>query len=104
MTRPITVDIPHQLGAQEARRRIDDGFGRLAAEIGGSGFTRLDRSWQGDRMSFSIGALGQLITGRLQVMTHLVRIELELPGFLAALAGTMRGRLQKAGQLLLEKR
>src|SRR5690349_12204753 len=104
MSKPIVVDIPHQLGAAEARRRIEAGFGRLAAEIGGSGFTRLDTRWDGDRMSFSLAAFGQAITGTLQVMSDIVRIELELPGFLMALAGAVRGRLQRTGRLLLEKR
>jgi putative polyhydroxyalkanoate system protein len=104
MSRPISVDVPHQLGAAEAKRRIEQGFGRLAAEIGGSGATRVESRWEGDRMTFSFAALGQSITGRLLVMSDIVRIELDLPVFLAALASTVKGRLQRQGQLLLGKK
>lgn len=31
MSSPIAIDIPHTLGAAEARRRIDQGFAQLAS-------------------------------------------------------------------------
>jgi putative polyhydroxyalkanoate system protein len=104
MSQPITVDIPHALGRAEARRRIDKGFGRLEAQLGAGAMARVERRWEGDRLSFSAQALGQMMTGRLDVEDQSVRIELDLPGFLAALAGRIKGRLQKEGQLLLEKK
>jgi hypothetical protein len=104
MSTPITVDIPHQLGVAEARRRIDQGFARLAEQMSGLAVAQVDRAWDGDRMTFSFGALGQLITGQLLVMGDLVRIEVHLPGVLGALAQAIRGRVEKQGRLLLERR
>ena len=37
MGRPISISLPHDLGVTEARRRIDEGFGRLTAQLGGGG-------------------------------------------------------------------
>lgn len=98
---PVIVTIPHQLGAAEARRRIDRGFAQLAEQMGGPGLTQVSRTWFGDRMSFSVGMLGQAITGELMVMNDLVRIELRLPGVLGALARAIRGRVETQGRLLL---
>ena len=104
MNTPIAVDIPHRLGVAEARRRIDQGFAQLAEQVGGPGLARVTRAWEGDRMTFALAVLGQAITGQLLVTGELVRIEVQLPGFLGALAGGVRDRLRKQGQLLLEKK
>lgn len=104
MGKPITIDIPHQLGAPEARRRIDHGFAKLAEGIAGPGVGQLTRMWDGDQMSFSLGALGQSIRGRLLVMNDVVRVQLELPPLLGALAEAIKSRVQRQGQALLEKK
>jgi len=49
MSTPITVDIPHGLGRQEARRRIEAGFGRLEQQLVAGGLVRAQTSWSGDR-------------------------------------------------------
>jgi hypothetical protein len=102
----VTVNIPHALGKDEARRRIDEGFGRMRQQtVGGIGsmLTFQDR-WEGDRLHFEGGGLGQKLTGRLDVMADSVRVELDLPEILAALADKIAGRLRTEGQKLLEKK
>jgi len=96
MSKPITVTIPHQLGRAEARRRIDEGFGDLSRHLGGA-VGALDKRWEGDQLSFSLSSFGQAISGY-------VTIEVLLPGFLAMIAGKVRGTLQKEGQLLLTRK
>ncbi len=103
MTKPITITIPHELGRAEAHRRIEEGFGKLEHQLSG-GMGQLRKSWQGDRLSFSAQVLGQGVTGRLDVLDNAIGLEIDLPGFLAAIADRLKGRLQKEGQLLLEKR
>ena len=103
MSKPLTVDIPHALGREEARRRVEAGFGRLEQQFGGGGLAKLEKRWSGDRLSFAAQVLGQAITGRLEVLDEAVRMELDLPPFLAMIAGSLKGRLQKEGQLLLDK-
>lgn len=103
MTKPITVNIPHQLTRAEAHRRIDEGFASLGEQLGGK-LAQVDKSWNADRLEFAAKVMGQAITGRLDVMDEAVRIEVDLPPFLAMIAGKVKGKLQQQGQLLLEKK
>ena len=103
MSRPVTVNIPHQLGKTEARRRIDEGFGRMRSQING-GLGRMltcHERWEGDRLHFEAGTLGQKVTGRLDVAEDAVRIEVDLPEILAGLAERIAGKLKSEGQKLL---
>jgi putative polyhydroxyalkanoate system protein len=103
MTTPITVDIPHQLGRAEARRRIEDGFTKMLQQLPGKGAGHVSESWEGDRLSFSASALGHTVHGVIDVLDDKVRMEIELPGFLGVIANGLKGRLRKAGQLLLRR-
>lgn len=103
MSQPITVTIPHQLGAAEARRRIDEGFADFSRHMGAAP-GQLERSWQGDRLGFVLTSFGQAISGHVTVEAASVTIELVLPGFLAMLASKVTGTLRREGQLLLERK
>ncbi|MEX0613739.1 MAG: polyhydroxyalkanoic acid system family protein [Pirellulales bacterium] len=106
MARPVTVNVPHALGKDEARRRIEEGFVRMRQQMtGGLGamVTFQDR-WEGDRLHFEGSGMGQKITGRLDVRADVVEIQLDLPEILAALAERITGRLQQEGRKLLEKK
>lgn len=98
----ITVRIPHQLGRAEARRRIETGFGKIVHVLPGTASTCTER-WDGDRLIFGVGAIGQTVSGAVDVLDDAISIDIELPGLLGILAGGLKGRLQKAGQLLLKK-
>lgn len=100
--KPVTIDIPHSLGAAEARRRLEDGFDKIVSQFGES--AKLTRQWSGDRMGFSATVLGQAISGHLDVLADAVRMEINLPNVLAMMAGKIRGKVQKQGQLLLENK
>lgn len=101
MAKPVTVDIPHALGRVEARRRIDEGVSRLTGQLGAVA-GGLEKAWEGDRLRFSMNAMGQAISGVIDVADDLVRLEVLLPGFLAVLAGKVKGAIRKEGQVLLE--
>ena len=103
MSKPLIVSVPHNLAKAEARRRIEDGFERFSGQFGGQA-SRLEKRWDGDRLRFALGALGQTISGHLDVLEDVVRIEVILPGVLGLIAGKIKGRLQKEGQVLLEKK
>ncbi len=102
MSKPLTVTIPHSLGPAEARRRLDEGFAKIAAQFGEN--AKLAKDWNGDRMGFSVSALGQTITGHLDVLADSVRLEVVLPGILGLMAGKIRGKVETQGRLLLEKK
>ncbi len=100
------VNIPHALGKEEARRRIDEGFGRMRQQMTGgmAGMLSFEERWEGDRLHFEGRGLGQSLTGRLDVRADCVEIQLDLPEILAALAERITGRLRQEGRKLLEKK
>ena len=104
MSRPVIVTIPHQLGQDEARRRIAEGFSQLRAQMTGgiASMIACHERWEGDRLHFDAGMLGQKMTGRLDVSSDSVRIEVDLPEILAALAERIATKLKNEGQKLLQ--
>ena len=103
MATPITISIPHQLGRAEARRRIGAGFAKFIHQLPGSGGACSER-WDGDQLTFDVAAMGQTVTGVIDVLDAAVTIEIELPGVLGVIASGLKDRLQKVGQLLLAKK
>ncbi len=101
MDRPIVVNLPHNLGAEEAKRRMRGGIGRLKDHIPG-GAADVRSSWEGDRMHLDVRAFGQEVTGHIDVMETKVRLEFTLPAFLALFAGKIEGLLRDKGTELLE--
>jgi hypothetical protein len=103
MATPITITIPHQLGRAEARRRIEGGFAKLIHQMPGSGGAGSEH-WEGDRLTFATGVMGQSIAGVIDVLETSVTMEIQLPGLLGMIAGAFKDRLQKAGTLLLTRK
>ena len=103
MAENITIDVPHQLGRDAARARIEGGFSKVGDALG-SGVT-IDQSWAGDTMTFAARAMGQAIDGHLSVHDDTVHIEVQLPWLLAKLAGPLKEKLEaNTRTLLLEKK
>jgi hypothetical protein len=102
----VTVNIPHALGKEEARRRIDEGFGRMRQQMtaGLGGMLAFQERWEGDRLHFEGRGLGQTLTGRLDVRADSVEIQLDLPEMLAAIADLITGKIRQEGRKLLEKK
>lgn len=103
MSKPVVVNIPHDLGRVEARRRLETGFGRIREQIAGKAIAFNER-WEGERLHFDAGAFGQKINGRVDVFDETVRIEVDLPWILASIAEKLQGKLGKEGRLLLGKK
>lgn len=103
MSEPLVVVIPHNLGKEEALRRIQGGIGRAKSE-----FARLmtieDEAWEGDSMRFRVAALGQRASGSINVYDSAVRLEVTLPWLLARFAQAVQRVVGHKGQLLLEKK
>ena len=105
MAKPVTVSVPHMLGRDEARRRIAEGFGQIQQQMtGGMGVVNCQQRWEGDRLHFEASALGQKMTGRLDVSEDSLGIEIDLPEILAALADRIAGKLKETSRKLLEKK
>ena len=100
----INISVPHRLSVAEAKHRLDTEFGQLERQFGAGGLAQVERRWVGDRLVFSARALGQIVSGTMDVLVGEVRMEIVLPGFLGTIAGVIKGRLKKQSQLLLEKK
>lgn len=102
MSQPIDIDLPHNLGREEARRRIAANIGGLQNHIpGGADVTS---NWVGDRLDLTIAAMGERIEAALDVQDTKVHVRLALPGMLGMFGGLIAGALKSQGGLLLEDR
>jgi Putative polyhydroxyalkanoic acid system protein (PHA_gran_rgn) len=99
---PLVVMISHQLGRDEAKRRLENGLGyirnQLAAFVSSAEF-----GWTGYRLDFSLTAIRQSIRGRIDVDENFVRVELSLPLLLHLLSKPIVARIRSDGQRLLDK-
>ena len=102
MSQPLIVSIPHSLGRQEAKRRLDSGISRLRPELAGL-VSALDYSWQGDRLNFRESAMRQTINGAIEVLDETVRIEIDLPWLMRLLGDTVTKQVRGRGLAMLEK-
>jgi putative polyhydroxyalkanoate system protein len=96
----VTADVPHSLGAAEARRRIESGTGGLARHLP-AGAT-VQPTWTGNRLHLDISAMGQQLRGRIDVQERLVRVEVTLPPALAFLAPMIEAGIRRTGTELLQ--
>ena len=100
MVQPLIVDLPHRLGAEEARRRIDRGIGRIADLVPGG--ARAEHAWTGNRLDHAVEAMAQRVSAAIEVAEASVRVELTLPPALAFLAPAIEAALRRKGAAMLE--
>ena len=102
MTSPITVDLPHSLGAEEARRRIEGGTSSLAGYMPAG--AQVSSRWEGDRLKLDVKAMGQDVNAAIDVQDRIVRVTLLLPPALAFFGKAIEAALRRKGADLLEDR
>lgn len=99
----MRVSLPHNLGAEEVRRRMHE-HGHEIANYFPPGMAEVETSWpHEDRMDLLIHAAGQRIEGGIDVGEDTVVIELDLPAILGFLRGTLERAVRRHGGKLLEK-
>ena len=103
MSKPLTVSLPHSLGREEAKKRIQHGMGQAQASLG-NGLATIDAPWSGDRMDLRLAVMGQTVTGHIEVMDESVRLEVQLPWALRLFADKAKGVIESQGRLMLEKK
>jgi Putative polyhydroxyalkanoic acid system protein (PHA_gran_rgn) len=102
MSEPLIVSIPHQLGREEAIRRLKSGLTRAASSIQ---VLKVDEErWEDNRMVFRVRALGQAASGYVDVEDDHVRLEVTLPWLLQRFAEAAKAAISQRGTLLLTKR
>ncbi len=102
MSQPITVDLPHNLGAAEAKRRIEANLGRIGDRLPAGAEVR--PVWKGDRLKLEVAMLGQQLEAALDIRNDLVRITVLLPPALAFFGKAVEAGLRQSGAALLEDR
>jgi hypothetical protein len=103
MSKPLVVSIPHRLGKEEAIRRLKGGLAEIRAKYSQL-FAVSEETWNEDRLQFRIGALGQTVSGTIDVAEDSVRLEIFLPWLLAKLAETLQPLIRREGTLMLERK
>ena len=98
----MSVDVPHNLGAAEARRRIEGGTGKLVGRLPAGATAK--PTWIGNRLQLDISALGQEMKANVDVQDKLVRVEVVLPLALSFLRPLIETGIRRTGGELLEDR
>ena len=102
MSAPLVVSIPHQLGREEATRRLKDGLTRAAASVPA---LKVDEErWDENQMFFRVRVLGQVASGRIDVEENHVRLEVTLPWLLQRFAEVAQTAIRNRGRLLLTRK
>ena len=97
----MQVAIPHSLGREEVRRRLQGGGSRIEDAIPG-GMARITTSWVDDNtLALDIAAMGQVMQGRIAVEDAQVLFDIDLPLALGFVAPMVEGTIRQAGQKLL---
>jgi hypothetical protein len=103
MSKPLVVSIPHRLGKEEAIRRLKNGLAETRTRFGHL-FTVSEETWDRDHLQLRISALGQAVSGSIDVAEDAVRLEIFLPWLLAKLAETLQPLIRREGTVMLEKK
>jgi hypothetical protein len=100
MPKSIVVTVPHELGAETARKRVAEGIEQLR----GAYIDKIAHSeivWTGDRADLKVVAFAQTTTARIDVLADSLRIEVFLPWIVAALAGRVQSILTASAESAL---
>jgi len=99
--KPLEVRVPHALGREEARRRIDDALARARSEYAET-LGELEATWEAeDRLQFLMTVMGNRIDGDLEIMVEELIVRVRLPMMAALFAGRIReGVQERLGGLL----
>ena len=88
MNQPIEVDLPHNLGKDEARRRIANNVHKLQEHIPGG--AQVQSGWAGDQLNLDVAAMGQSVSATIDVQDKKVHCQVLLPPMLGMFSGIDR--------------
>ena len=74
----IKISVPHQLGTEEAKKRITKLIGETKAHYGGK-VSDVEESWVENHGQFRFRAMGFSVSGNIDVEPNQVYTELNLP-------------------------
>lgn len=98
----MDVAIPHNLGREEVRRRLRENGHKIGDNIPG-GMAEVVTHWPTeDRMALSINAMGQTLSGHIDIEDERVLVEVVLPPALGFLKPIIDGAIRQQGAKMLE--
>ncbi|MCM8557825.1 polyhydroxyalkanoic acid system family protein [Sphingomicrobium sediminis] len=100
MSAPIEVELPHQLGKAEAKRRIAGNMHKLSGFIPG-GVADVQEDWTDDHLRLAISAMGQEVVAAIDVEDALVKCRIDLPPLLGMFRDAFESAFRKHGQEVL---
>jgi len=92
MAKSIVISVPHNLGIDEARRRVATEIDQLRNEYVNK-FAHSEIVWAANSADIRAFVLAQEIKGHIDVLADSVRIEIILPWLLAKLAAPLQEKL-----------
>jgi Putative polyhydroxyalkanoic acid system protein (PHA_gran_rgn) len=102
VSEPLVVIIPHQLGKDEALRRVKPALGKASQNFP---ILQVEQEiWSAERMDFRVKAMGQAAVGNVQVGDTHVRLEVALPWLLHKFASAIQKTIAGKGHILLAKK
>ena len=100
MAHIVTVDVPHQLGAEEAKRRVQAGVEALQQKFSHK-LDGLHIDWQETHADVNMTVMNFPLRGALDFLPDCVRVSLDLPWALALIAEKTKGMISKhTGEML----
>jgi hypothetical protein len=97
----MQVPIPHQLGREEARRRLRENSHKMADGFPGD-MAQVETSWPSEnRMAMAIHAMGQAVVGHIDVEERQVVLTVDLPPALGFIEPIIAGAIKQSGQKML---
>ena len=98
----MTFDIPHSLGRDEAKRRIEQGLPKLEQHIPGGG--SVTANWTSDyAVDLVISAMAQTIPVALTVGEDKVTADLRIPMMLKMMSGPISDFVKTSATKMLTK-
>lgn len=97
----INMQIPHQLGEEEALRRLKEKLD-IAMNTYQSQVSDLHQQWDGQQLSFGFKVVGMKVSGTLTVDDSAVKLAAALPFAAMMFKGTIERRLREELGGLLE--
>lgn len=98
----MDIEIPHDLGAAEARRRIETGLPKLEQHIPGGG--SLEAEWKTDsELSMVIKAMGQKVPVMIHVLEDRLETHVTIPPFLKMMSGQIGDFVRLSAEKMLAK-
>lgn len=92
MARNVALNFPHQLGAEEAQRRVAQRLDDLRAQFGDK-IGSSEINWTGNDAHIRVSALMQTATAEVLVRDTDVQIDIHLPLMLSPMSGKIGGFL-----------